>query len=262
MAKIESDDIYFPETPELKAPDMRRMKWLIYGPPGIGKSTFVSQAKDVLFLTTDGGLKFISSMHRPIPNWSTFKKYVRALQAEKPKQYKAIAIDVVGSLFKMCRKYVCDKRGIEHQSDEQWGKAYDLVSSEFELEIEKIVGLDKYGIFFISHSVEKEVKTRLSNMHKTIPDIPGQVYKIIHPMVDIMAFLGFDGKMTEDGELSRRMYFQPTDNLEAKDRTTQLPESLVIPAPEDGNGFEVVENYLLEPPAKRSTKKKIILRRK
>jgi len=263
MDKVSSDEVFFPQAPQMERTDMKRMKWLLYGPPGIGKSTFVSQAKDVLFLTTDGGLKFINSMHRPIPNWFTFKKYVKAIAAERPKQYKAIAIDIVDSVFKMCRKYVCDKRGIEHQSDEQWGKAYDLTSSEFELEIEKIIGLDQYGLFFISHSVEKEVKTRLATMSKTVPTMPTQVYKIIHPMMDIVAYYGFDGKLDAAGDMGRRMYFQPTENMEAKDRTTCLPESLTIPNPEEKNGFELIERYLLDPQAKTQEKsKKIFVKRK
>ena len=265
MDKPDTDDVFFPKTPETQKTDMKRMKWLIYGPPGIGKSTFISQANDVLFLTTDGGLKFINSMHRPVPNWLTFKKYVKALTVERPKQYKAVAIDIVDSVFKMCRKYVCDKRGIEHQSDEPYGKAFDLTSSEFEMELEKIIGLDMYGLFLVSHSVEKEIKTRMSTMSKTFPTMPAQVYKIIHPMLDIMAYYGFDGKLDADGEMGRRMYFQPTENMEAKDRSGCLPESLTIPNPKKYNGFELIEKYLLGDSAVKNGKnnnKKIIFRKK
>lgn len=258
------DEVFLPSKPELENTDMRLMTWIMYGPPGIGKSTFISQAKDVLFLTTDNSLRFIKSMHRPINNWATFKKYVKMITMERPTQYKSIAIDSVDILFRMCRKYICEKRGIEHQSDEQWGKAYDLTSSEFELEIEKIMGLGLYGMFFTSHSREVEMKTRLGSITKTCPTMPSQVYKILFPIADILAYYGFDGKMTTEGDQSRRIYFQPTENMEAKDRTNMLPESIVIPDPDEVNGFELVEKYLIDgPPAeKQKPAKKLLVRRK
>lgn len=254
---MDNEEIFLPKEPTLETRDMRKMKWLIYGPPGIGKSTFVSQAKDVLFLHTDDGLAFIKSMSRPLNSWFMFKKYVKLLSSEKPKQYKAIAIDNIDSVFKMCRKYICEKRGIEHQSDEQWGKAYDLTSSEFELELLKLIGLNRYGLFFISHSVEKEFKTRFLTTSKICPTMPNQAYKIIVPMLDIMAYYGFDGKLDEDGEQVRRMYFQPTENMDAKDRTSALPESMTIPDPAQENGFDLVESYLTERPSSGKVKIKI-----
>lgn len=259
----DSSEVHFPTEPALQSTDMKKMKWLCYGPPGTGKSTFFSQAKDVLFLTTDGGHQFINSMNRPIDNWFTFKKYVKAIKLERPKQYKAIAFDVVDGLYKMARKNVCEKRGIEHPSDEQWGKGYDLVSTEFELPFLELIGLRQYGLFFLSHSEEVEKKTRLSTITKTVPTLKKQAFQILQPMMDIISYYGFDGTMTDAGEPVRRMYFQPTENMEAKDRTKKLPESLVVPDPEETNGFDLVQNYLTgRPRVKPGQAKRIVLKRK
>lgn len=255
----------FPTEPVLESQDMRRLKWLVYGPPGVGKSTFFAGAGQVLFLTTDGGMQFIKSMHRPIDSWHTFKKYVKALQAERPKQFKAICVDVSDALMRMCIKSVCERRNIQHQSDEAYGKAYDISTSEFETELEKIIGLKQYGLFFTSHARDRERKTRFSTITKLEPTLSNQAYKILYPMMDIVAYLGFDTSGPES-ELGRRMYFQPTESMEAKDRTTRLPESLHIPPPDMANGFELVEKYLesdgpVKPPAQKPSKK-IILKKK
>jgi hypothetical protein len=260
---IESS-IILPKEPSLENTDMRRLKWLVYGPPGVGKSTFFAGATDVLFLSTDGGMRFIKSMHRPIDSWQTFKKYVRAIQTEKPNQFKAICIDVVDALMRMCIKSTCEKRNIQHQSDEGYGKAYDISTAEFETELEKLVGMGKYGLFLTSHSKDKERKTRFSTISRLEPTLSNQAYKIIYPIMDIVAYLGFD-TAGPDTEMGRRIYFQPTESMEAKDRTTRLPESLFLPKPEDSNGFELVENYLLggttsRPQQRIQTKKKIIIK--
>lgn len=265
---MDSADIFLPKEPILGSRDMRRMKWLLYGPPGTGKSTFFQQAKQVLFLTTDGGHAFLESMNRPIDSWLTFKKYVKALQQEKPKHYKAICIDVADALLRMCIKSTCEKRNIQHQSDEAYGKAYEISTAEFETEIEKLVGLG-YGLFIVTHSRDREKQTRFSKIVKTEPTLSNQGYKILYPMMDIVAYLGFDTAGGAEGEMGRRMYFQPTESMEAKDRTGLLPESLFIPKPEDGNAFEMVENFLVgggkskprREEAQPKSKKKIIVRK-
>ena len=63
------------------------------------------------------------------------------------------------------------------------------------------------------------------------------------------------------------MYFQPTESIDAKDRTKALPESLYIPHPDEVNGFELVEKYLTDEqrPSEKTeapTRKKIIIRKK
>lgn len=240
---------------------MKEMIWFVYGPPGIGKSTFVSQCEGVLFLSTDPGLRFLSVIKQPITNWLQFKKVVKALEVDRPKEYTALAIDTVDPLFLMARKYVLDKRGIEHQSDEPYGKAYDLVTTEFTLEMLKLTKLP-YGLFFLSHSKEVEVKGRALRTSKTIPSLASQAYKVLAPMADIIAYYGFGEESADTKDLTRKMQFQPSETVEAKDRTKGgLPESLVIP--EEG-GWGLVEGHLLgvkDGPVK-AEKRKVFIKRK
>lgn len=235
----------FPMNEVLENQNMRKLIWIIYGPPGIGKSTFIAQAGKVLFLSTDGGTKFIKSMARPIDSWITFKKYVKALSIEQPTQYTSICIDLISSVHRLCVKYVCEQRNITHLSDEKYSKAYEIARGEFETEMVKLAALKQYGIFFVTHSKEMDVKTRFSEITKVVPVIGKQAYDTIHPMADVMAYYGFDPN-GQGGEMGRRMYFQPTESMEAKDRTTVLPESVFIPHPDEENGFELVERYLME----------------
>lgn len=266
MPPVSDGSIFLPKEPMLESADMRFMKWLIYGPPGVGKTTFIAQAGQILFLTTDGGTKFINTMARPIDCWATFKKYVKALQIERPKQYKGICLDVVDGFFRMCVKNTCEKRNIQHQSDEAFGKAYDISTQEFETELEKLVGLG-YGLFLTSHSKDVEKKTRFSTISKTQPALQNQGYKIVYPMMDIVAYFGFDSAGGPENEMGRRIFFQPNESMEAKDRTTLLPESLPLPKPEEANGFEIVEKYLLSGGTKArakstSSSKKIVIKKK
>ena len=255
-----------PTKPVLEGASMQDIIFFLYGPPGIGKSTFVSQAPDTLFLSTDPGLRFIKSMHLPVSSWLGFKKIVSKLVVERPKAYKGICIDTIDLLLMMCQKYVCEKRNIEHQSDEPFGKAYEITRSHFMTELLKLKGLD-YTLFFISHSRTEEERGRAVRTSKVKPTLPSQGYKVLSPMCDIIAYYGFDEEAADDKEAPRRMFFQLTETMEAKDRSGLLPNSLTIPK---RGGFELVESYILgksfreddegEPPVRH--KKKIIIRKK
>lgn len=243
MTEQQEGALILPTEPTLEGAAMEEMIWLIYGPPGIGKSTFVSQCPKTLFLSTDPGLRFLNVLKQPVTGWLHFKKIVKSLEINKPKEYKALAIDTVDPLFLMARKYVLDKRGIEHQSDEPYGKAYDLVTTEFTLEMLKLTKLP-YGLFFLSHSKEIEVKGRAMRTSRIIPSLASQAYKVLAPLADIIAYYGFAEASADNGDLTRTMQFQPSETVEAKDRTKGgLPETLVIP--EDG-GFQLVEDHLLK----------------
>jgi len=247
-------DISLPKNPVLQGASMQEMIWIIFGPPGIGKSSFVNQCPDVLFLSTDTGLRFLNVLKQDITSWFQFKKIIKTLQLDPPKRYKAIAIDTIDPLFLMCKQYVCVKRGIEHQSDEPYGKAYELTNTEFTIEMLKLTKLP-YGLFFLSHAKVDTGGGRSTKTAITVPSLAGQAYKILAPMVDITAYYGFGEEAADTGDLERVMHFQPTPTIEAKDRTKGgLPESLVIP--EEG-GFKLVEKHLLEQ-AKEKPKRKIL----
>lgn len=261
MTETQESTLTLPKTATYEGASMQEMIWLIYGPPGIGKSTFVSQCQDVLFLSTDPGLRFIKTLKQPVTGWLHFKRIVKFLETNRPAEYKALAIDTVDPLFIMARKYVLDKRGIEHQSDEPFGKAYDLVTSEFMLEMMKLTKLP-YGLFFLSHSKEVEIRGRAMRTSKIIPSLPSQAYKVLAPLADIIAYYGFGEESADAKDLTRKMQFQPSETVEAKDRTKGgLPESLVIP--EEG-GFKLVESHLLGEVSnsKQQTKRRILIKRK
>lgn len=258
--QTQSEGLKLPTAPTLDGASMEEMIWILYGPPGIGKSTFVAQCPGALFLSTDPGLRFLSVMKQPVSNWLNFKKIVKALEVERPKVYKALVIDTIDPLFMMARKYVCDKRGIEHPSDEQWGKGYDLVTSEFVLEILKLTKLP-YGLFFLDHAKEQESQGRVVKTSKTVPAMHGQAYKALAPLADIIAYYGFGTESADSGDLERKMFFQQSATMDAKDRTKGgLPESLVIP--EEG-GFKLVEAHLMGHVAKEpAPQKRIFIKRK
>lgn len=228
------EDTKLPVKQTLEGAKLSQLKWLLYGQPGIGKSTFFSKAVEgkraPLFLYTDPGLRFIEAYKKPIMSWKQFRITVKdSIIKANPKLYSMIVLDTADLLFRMCRKEVCASKNIAHVSDLEWGKGYDLVRDEFEQVISLLARWcddHQTGLAFISHMKDVEIRGRSVKTNKLVPTLPKQASDIIMPLCDIIAYAGFEqakADRAKGAEMDRVCIFEPDETLEAKDRTGLLP---------------------------------------
>ena len=146
---------------------------------------------------------------------------VKELKVEK--KFRTVCIDTVDNLWKFCVNYVCAKFDMQHPSDQEWGKGWDLCKDEWRKVLVPL-SMYGYGLLFISHEQERTTNTRTKKIDKTMPTIPGSARSVILPMCDIIAHLGIR-EVEVDGETEelRVATFQPTEAIEAGDRTGKLP---------------------------------------
>lgn len=236
------------------ATNINRLIWLIYGSPGIGKSTFFSKFDRSLFLNTDTGLSFIKAYKIPISSWLEFKKTVDYLFEKRSPKYNLFVIDTIDLVFTMCVDYICRKRGIEHQSDESWGKGYELVQREFKIPIQKLASMKRFGFgtAFISHAQEIEIRGRAIRTSKTIPTLQKQARSFVMPLCDIIGYCGYAQSKADKEEGDRLIFFNPDETIEAKDRTGLLPVKCKL-------DFDIVKSYLKK---ENTIKRKLRIRRK
>lgn len=208
--------------------DVELMVWLLYGPPGIGKSTFVADIEDTLFLTTEQAHRHLSIYNRPILDWQDFKlNVIKELRGPEGRRFKKIGIDTITNLYMMCQNYVCDKHGLEHPGDEGYGKGYDYVKNEFWEHIYKLSVMEK-GLFLICHHKEKEIKGRGIKYTKFVPKLPAPCMDVLAPLVDIIAYAGFDPDPNGNGR-RRVLITEPREELEAKFRTERALKNPLPP---------------------------------
>lgn len=218
-------------------PDLMNSSMLIYGPPGIGKSTFADGFDDTLFADCEGGLKWLDSPNRvPIDSWRTFKTLVDDLAAGKPIKCadgkmlkpKHVTTDTVDILWILCTQYICKKHGFEHPADESFGKGFQVLRYEFQSVLAKLNVHQSLGKIYISHSKVMEQRGRgNATTKKIVPSIPGSACAVILPMVDIIAYAGQD--IVDNTIMSdRALLTHPQEDLEAKDRTGRLPRLLPL----------------------------------
>jgi hypothetical protein len=204
--------------------NLRDLTIFFHGPPKYGKSSMCAGADDALFLATEPGLNSLEVYQQPITRWEDFLQAGKEL-AEGNHPFRTIVVDTIDNAYRMCAEYVCLRKGVEHESDLEYGKGYALVNGEFYRVLNKLALLP-YGLFLISHSQEKEIETRTGKHTKIVPTLPEKASKLILGLVDVILFGDFEVATGATGKPVHRRVLRtkPSTAYEAGDRTGRLPD--------------------------------------
>lgn len=141
---------------------IKKIKMLLYGAPGVGKSVFASKFPKPFFITTDGNYEWLEDFgakeedHQQVNSWTEFLKFIHN---NKFDGYDTIVIDLIEDLFKWCESEFCTKNKIDYVGDLGYGKGYRITKDDFFVEMSKLIGLPKH-IIFLSHETSQIVKDK------------------------------------------------------------------------------------------------------
>lgn len=177
---------------------------LLYGEKKIGKTSVAAQFPNAILFEWELGGRSLEAFQvpdrnatppEPVLNWKRFVRYIDLL--EKDTTYKTVVIDPVDLAYKSCSKHVCRQLGIDHPSDEKWGKGWDAVDTEFVAQFERLAATQK-GIVYITHA-EKDELTGPDGIttHRIETTLPTQAKRYFERIVDIWAYIGYSGKRRE-----------------------------------------------------------------
>lgn len=105
-------------------------KVIVYGPEGIGKSTFISNFPDVLYIDTEGSTGELDVKRAPKPtSWQMLINEIQWVIKDKP--CKTVAIDTADWAESLCTESVCAKHGKSGVEDFGYGNGYTYVAEEW-----------------------------------------------------------------------------------------------------------------------------------
>ncbi len=106
-------------------------KVILYGPEGIGKSTFASRFPEPVFIDTEGSTRHMDVARLPKPtSWIMLLDAVKYIR-DNPGVCKTLVLDTLDWAEVLCTQHICNtaqKKGIE---DFGYGKGYVYAAEEF-----------------------------------------------------------------------------------------------------------------------------------
>lgn len=125
------------------------IKTVIYGPEGIGKSTFASQFPDPLFIDTEGSTKHMDVSRLPAPRtWNEMRDEIHYVR-DNPDVCKTLVIDTADWAEQLCIQEVCIKGGKTGIEDYGYGKGYTYLAEEFGRMLRALTEVNEKGIHIV-----------------------------------------------------------------------------------------------------------------
>lgn len=121
-------------------------KVVVYGPEGIGKSTFASQFPDPVFIDTEGSTAAMDVARLPRPtSWNMLLKEVEYIKSH-PETCRTLVIDTIDWAEQLCVDHICsihNKKGIE---DFGYGNGYVYTKEEFGRFLNRLSDVIEVGV--------------------------------------------------------------------------------------------------------------------
>ena len=120
-------------------------KVVIYGPEGIGKSSFAAQFPSPVFIDTEGSTKCMDVKRLPRPtSWAMLLDQIQFIKTKRP--CSSLVIDTIDWAEQLCIESICAKHGKSGIEDFGYGNGYVYVKEEFGRFLNRLSDVIEVGI--------------------------------------------------------------------------------------------------------------------
>lgn len=186
----------------------QKFSMIIYGAPGVGKTTLAASAPNPILFDLDKGIQRIRAQHRPlVSRVSRYEELIADIKSETVSECDTIIIDTGGALITLLQDFAMRKDPVNKtKSGSISQKGFGAVKQEFvNLTNNLKTNLNK-NIIYVFHSTEE--KNKEGNPIQRLM-CEGSAKNIVWQPCDFGAYLYKSGDKTFAG-------FTPTDEYFAK----------------------------------------------
>lgn len=208
---------------------------LIYGQPGIGKTTFGVSAPNAVLFDYDGGVQRINGAHQVATlqptSWEDTAEALAEIQNEMP-EIQTIVIDTVGKMLDYMSAYIIKNDAKMAMRDGSLSlKGYGVRKQMFVNFIKQLAIMGK-NVVFVAH--EREERRGEETFKR--PEIGGSSANDLIKELDLVGYMYAVGK-------ERIITFDPAEYYYAKN-TCNLPAAIKLPVVVDEKGNGTVNNAM------------------
>ena len=247
-----------------RGPMKSAIKMLVYGPEGVGKTTFAAQVPGCVFIDTEG-----STRHMDVARFDAPQELGDVLDALNyvlghPEEFGAVVIDTVDWLEKLIFQNVCVEKKIANIEDIGYGKGYVYAKQKMQQILEVLQAIVDRGVHvvLVCHSMIRkfELPDEMGSYDRYMLKLNEKnIAPIVKEWVDMMLFVNYrtdivtdpDGKTKKGkGGQKRIMYANHSACWDAKNRFG-LPDEMPFDFAQIGHLFgeaAPVEAKAVEPP--------------
>ena len=190
---------------------------MIYGQPGVGKSTFAAHAPKPFFIDTEDGLNEIDCQKLLAPEYNRVRDILLAIMDEKH-DFQTLVIDSISATERMLFSYICEKFGVSNILDVKGGfgkgyKEYTNAWQEIFDILRQIRDTRNMNIILVGHCTENTVfSPRIGQYTQYAPRLYERATDILVESTDAVFFAtrrvrvikedaGFNKKTTRTAEI-------------------------------------------------------------
>ena len=211
------------------------LKVVVYGPEGIGKSTFASQFPNPLFIDTEGSTRHMDVARTPKPtSWPMLLGLVDEVIRDSS-LCRTLVVDTMDWAELMCTQYVCDKYQKKSIEEFGYGKGYTYLSEEFGRLLNQLSEVVERGVHVVVTAHAKmrkfEQPDELGAYDRWEMKLSAKNAPLVKEWADMVLFASYKtyAVKTESGKVKgqggeRRMYTAHHPCWDAKNRFGLAPE--------------------------------------
>jgi hypothetical protein len=235
----------------IEGKEQRPKKIVIYGPEGIGKSTFASQFPDPLFIDTEGGTSNLDVRRiKCNKSWNELIAIVKEIHVN-PHICKTVVLDTADWSETLCTNAVCEKYRKNNIEDFGYGKGYVYLVDEFARLLTLLDRLIEVGINVVITAHAKPRKFELPEEQGSFDRYEMKLSRQVAPLIkewsDALFFVNYkiyvvttdtNKKKAQGGK--RVLYTTHNPTYDAKNRF-DLPEELELDFKAISHLFEIYD---------------------
>ena len=196
----------------IKGKTPKAPKIMIYGTPGVGKSTFAANAPDAIFIQTEDGLDNIDATKLPLcENYGEVLEQLAALASEEH-DFKTLVLDSLTNLERFIWAKVCSDFGVKNieKADGGFARGYKHALDRWKEIVDALTFLNKernMTIILTAHEGVQEVKDpETETYHRKAPRLHNLAEYMIEEWCDCVfhAKKQFRVQKTEEGFGNKR----------------------------------------------------------